>query len=298
VRYTTTILFLAAIALLSAARAHANGEQQLSLGNLNEWGGANWDSPTATTGGAIWIQTGDVPVKLDNRDVNALLRINAPNGADGFAWITLATLLLSVPEGSGHFDAQNNWIGSSIGINSWTGVPGLIWDPNSICYGIPNTSSATGPSDHYQIELYLWCGKYDTYAAAVAAAQPVAYSGVVSQLVFAGDPPPPPNDLSNLPAMILRSDLLGDANMDRKVDINDLTKVLTSYNQTDGMSWSTGDFNNDGKVDINDLTIVLSHYNQSAGSPAGGLAAIPEPSALVLLATLVPAVAWGFRRLV
>ena len=54
------------------------------------------------------------------------------------------------------------------------------------------------------------------------------------------------------------------------MDINDLTIVLTNYNQSTGMSWGTGDFNGDGKVDINDLTIVLTHYNQSLGSSAGG----------------------------
>ena len=75
----------------------------------------------------------------------------------------------------------------------------------------------------------------------------------------------------------------GDANLDGKVDINDLTMVLTNYNQTPAMTWTLGDFNGDGKVDINDLTIVLTHYNQSLGSSAGGMAAVPEPSSLVLL---------------
>jgi hypothetical protein len=69
-----------------------------------------------------------------------------------------------------------------------------------------------------------------------------------------------------------------------KVDINDLTRVLTSYNQSTGMNWGTGDFNGDNKVDINDLTIVLAHYNQTLGSSAGSLAAVPEPSTLLLVA--------------
>ena len=74
--------------------------------------------------------------------------------------------------------------------------------------------------------------------------------------------------------------LPGDANLDGKVDINDLTKVLTNYNLSTGMAWGDGDFNGDGKVDINDLTIVLTSYGQSLGSSAGrsGLAAVPEPS--------------------
>ena len=69
--------------------------------------------------------------------------------------------------------------------------------------------------------------------------------------------------------VILQALLPGDANLDGKVDINDLTIVLAHYSQT-GMTWTTGEFTGDGTVDINDLTIVLAHYNQSIGASAGG----------------------------
>ena len=79
----------------------------------------------------------------------------------------------------------------------------------------------------------------------------------------------------------------GDANLDRKVDINDLTLVLTNFGQTTGMTWATGDFNNDGKVDINDLTTVLTNFGQSAhASLADGIKAVPEPTSLLLLAAV------------
>ena len=99
-------------------------------------------------------------------------------------------------------------------------------------------------------------------------------------------------------AFELKAVLPGDANLDAKVDINDLTIVLAHYDEA-GMTWTTGDFNNDGKVDINDLTIVLAHYGQSLGASGNRIAAVPEPSTIVLLAAgLVglPACVWRRKR--
>ena len=62
---------------------------------------------------------------------------------------------------------------------------------------------------------------------------------------------------------LLTPALPGDANLDGKVDINDLTIVLANYGQT-GMTWAQGEFTGDGTVDINDLTIVLAHYGNSS----------------------------------
>ena len=72
--------------------------------------------------------------------------------------------------------------------------------------------------------------------------------------------------------------LSGDANGDGTVNGADLNIVLSNYNQT-GMTWSQGDFNGDGTVNGADLNVVLSNYNQVAGVSA----AVPEPSAFVLL---------------
>jgi hypothetical protein len=87
----------------------------------------------------------------------------------------------------------------------------------------------------------------------------------------------------------------GDANGDGKVDINDLTIVLTNFGQT-GCVWSQGCMDGDptGTVDINDLTIVLTNFGTTYGV---GLAAVPEPSALVLISLgVVSLVACARRR--
>jgi probable HAF family extracellular repeat protein len=96
-------------------------------------------------------------------------------------------------------------------------------------------------------------------------------------------------------AFLLTPVLPGDANEDGKVDINDLTIVLTNYGQT-GASWNTGDFIGDGTVDINDLTIVLTNYGDTSGSSAAGMAAVPEPASLVLLVVCGVFVALGLAR--
>jgi len=52
----------------------------------------------------------------------------------------------------------------------------------------------------------------------------------------------------------------GDANLDGKVDINDLNIVLSNFLSGQTTTWDTGDFNFDGKTDIADLNTLLSHY--------------------------------------
>ena len=89
-----------------------------------------------------------------------------------------------------------------------------------------------------------------------------------------------------------RPPLAGDANGDGKVDINDLTIVLTNFGQA-GMTPSQGDFNADGKVDINDLTIVLTDFGKTAGV---GIRAVPEPSTLWLVACGLIVAAAGVWR--
>ena len=72
----------------------------------------------------------------------------------------------------------------------------------------------------------------------------------------------------------------GDANGDGRVDVNDLTVVLTNFGQT-GRTWFQGCMDGDptGTVDINDLTIVLANFGKTSGA---GLAVVPEPSTFVL----------------
>jgi T5SS/PEP-CTERM-associated repeat protein len=75
--------------------------------------------------------------------------------------------------------------------------------------------------------------------------------------------------------------LAGDANLDKVVNINDLSVVLANYDKT-SMTWAQGDFNGDGSVDVNDLSKILANYDATA--TAAGIHAVPEPGTLGLLA--------------
>jgi streptogramin lyase len=85
--------------------------------------------------------------------------------------------------------------------------------------------------------------------------------------------------------------IAGDANGDGKVDINDLSVVLTNYDRS-GINWAQGDFNGDGTVNISDLSNVLTNYDKTAGATAG-FRAVPEPTSLSLLVMLVVALLGG-----
>ena len=64
--------------------------------------------------------------------------------------------------------------------------------------------------------------------------------------------------------------------------------MLANYDKTTGMWWATGDVTGDGRVDINDLSLVLTNYDKSlVGAAAAGAAAVPEPSCIALLAGAV-----------
>jgi probable HAF family extracellular repeat protein len=90
----------------------------------------------------------------------------------------------------------------------------------------------------------------------------------------------------------------GDANGDGRVDINDLTIVLTNFGKS-GMTWSQGDFIGDGTVDINDLTIVLANFGKTYAASAAPMAAVPEPPSLLLIGlgvvSLVSCARWRRR---
>ncbi|WP_428939737.1 BNR-4 repeat-containing protein [Fontivita pretiosa] len=104
--------------------------------------------------------------------------------------------------------------------------------------------------------------------------------------------------------------LLGDANLDGRVDIRDLYALATHWQSS--ANWFGGDFDGSGLVDLADLNVLVSNWQAVTGAPPQprsqpqsleqalaslGLhgASVPEPAALGMMALLAGTVASGQR---
>jgi hypothetical protein len=94
--------------------------------------------------------------------------------------------------------------------------------------------------------------------------------------------------------------LLGDANLDGKVNGTDFNLMATNFNQSVTAGWDKGDFNYDGKVNGNDFVLLAANFNQFASQSAVSsaditaldnfaaangisLASVPEPAIASLM---------------
>lgn len=73
----------------------------------------------------------------------------------------------------------------------------------------------------------------------------------------------------------------GDADLNRTVAIRDLSILATFFGKSSAATWLEGDFNGDQAVTITDLSILATNFGRS-NVPAGGSAAIPEPTTLAI----------------
>ncbi|NLE39074.1 MAG: PEP-CTERM sorting domain-containing protein [Pirellulaceae bacterium] len=82
------------------------------------------------------------------------------------------------------------------------------------------------------------------------------------------------------------SQIPGDANGDNQVDEADAKRLATYWGATSeqgGLTmWQMGDFNNDNTIDARDAAILAAQWGYNVGGETNP-AAVPEPSALVLL---------------
>jgi hypothetical protein len=91
---------------------------------------------------------------------------------------------------------------------------------------------------------------------------------------------------------------VGDANLDKEFNSSDLVGVLASgtYEADVAAVWSTGDFNGDGRTNSSDLVAALADGGYELGPPPPAVAAVPEPSTLLLLGIAIPLILARRRR--
>jgi hypothetical protein len=71
-------------------------------------------------------------------------------------------------------------------------------------------------------------------------------------------------DFAPFGTVLVKYTLYGDANLDRRVDFNDLVVLAQHYNDTSGnRNWDQGDFTYEGSVDFRDLTLLSQNYNKA-----------------------------------
>jgi hypothetical protein len=85
--------------------------------------------------------------------------------------------------------------------------------------------------------------------------------------------------------------LNGDADFDGEVQFSDFLVLADNFGLTD-KKWSEGDFDSSGIVQFPDFLILADNFGQSAAA----LAAVPEPSAVMLVLLSAVAIAARHRR--
>ncbi|MGN6366671.1 MAG: beta strand repeat-containing protein [Phycisphaerae bacterium] len=85
-------------------------------------------------------------------------------------------------------------------------------------------------------------------------------------------------------SILVGAELFGDANIDGKVDLTDLSTVLNHFG-TPSTAWTDGNFDGAASIDLTDLSFVLNNFGTTTPTPglsAGPSIAAPEPASLAV----------------
>jgi hypothetical protein len=150
-------------------------------------------SPTASSSGKVFLQSGAVPVLDRNTDINVELAYGTSANNVSLA-NAVTTLLLSSTQTIG-----NGTIGETL---SATGDitafgNGQLWDNSNTAYKIPN--EPTGALVYF--EVFAWTGNFSSYTAALASGTALTgASGVFAENL--------PNSIPGMPALVLKHSLV------------------------------------------------------------------------------------------
>ena len=254
--------------------ANYSGPTTISAGTLTYGGGVNHTIGTVSGGGTLKVAAS---TKLNTK---ALTNVSlSSSGTLTIASNSGVSVLNSVDVSGGLLDVKNN----DLLVHNGSNVQNLIkagasgnWSTTTNAITSSSAKASLSSSNKYGLA-------YATGTAYQAVATP-ARTTFDSQPIVATDE-------------VVMVTLLGDLNMDGKVNLLDATKFLQNLYGTN-KTWTQGDFNYDGKVNLQDATPLLQNlYKTTAtGFPAdtgvvpigvtgssGGSAPVPEPTSLALL---------------
>jgi autotransporter-associated beta strand protein len=275
-----------------------SGTGTLTLATANSYsGGTNVSAgllmvePTSSTTsalpkGSLSITGGEVQLatNVTQGSQSANVPITAPTSN-----VNITSLSIS---GSGKLDIVNNHIIIDYGTNAdpIASIAALIADG---AYGSGTTVTWTGT------------GITSSAAALIPTSYGIGYADALD--------PGNPAGLASGTIEVMYT-LLGDANLDGKVNGSDFNLMATNFNQAVTAGWDKGDFNYDGKVNGNDFVLLAANFNQFASQSAVSstadqaaldafaaangisLTSVPEPASTGLLALGVVSVMARRRR--
>jgi fibronectin-binding autotransporter adhesin len=262
---------------------------------------------TLTLGGAN-TYTGNTNVNAGTLTVAAAASIGSANvivasGATLNAYGTLSSTAAVTANGAANFGAPNSTAAATQQLASLAIADGVTASITSSAQaGIPKTlqpASLTFPG-------MSGSGKIDlTNNILISTGAPTVGEG----LITAG------NVKTTTAGLVLgygdagggnykiRATLLGDSDLDGKVNVADLANLAGNFGVTTGMLWINGDFDYNGNVNVADLADLAGNFGNSlAGSSSTSIAtttaaaqpalaiasgsSVPEPAALGLFTTL------------
>jgi hypothetical protein len=186
---------------------------------------------------------------------------------------------------------------------------GTAWTAKLDLDGVSSTAPAGVFSTTLAPLANLASGSSRGYAASMASGTAGTFSGTYTLALSDEDLP---GAVFQQLSLAVRGSVIppatGDTNFDAFVDLIDAGNVLAArrYDTGELATWSEGDFNADRVVDILDITDLLAAdlYDQGDYRPLvaglgqlGAVAAVPEPSTLVIVSAALAVVAvLGSRR--
>ena len=226
--------------------------------------GATHNAGAFTGTGNLAVSTG-ATLTSDGITLNALT-VNGkivvrPNGTTtGTSKVNALTLAGTTSNWSGALDLTNNKL---IVEDATTHNTTLATLQNQVASGVANTAGI--------------------FSSSLPANQALAVldNALLNKTSFGGQ-------IVDANAILLASELLGDANADGTVDLTDLSTVLNNFGTTTS-AWTSGNFDGAAIIDLTDLSAVLNDFglantNASISTP---ITATPEPASLFPVVALL-----------